>query len=278
MTIQPHEEGISISTLMERLKLSRNYITRNITHCVRHLEASPAQGARVLFDAGMLRSYLVNMAQFTRQTKRININCELEKYLTANPDIKKDSVDMTEFLGNIPDMKAIKRSKLPAVTLNPFDFWDLPLIFPKEYTQGNEASDAPIKTTECCYRDMFRAGAIKIQLGTQKTMFYIPSAPNVADIPLQMLLQTPVNLEDNYLVPADWEPFYQGASAPKARVLDLPTVNIKIRGELDEYNWQYIDSALRKVFMVDKIQSRRADERRGFVSITYKARIPHPRQ
>lgn len=67
------------------------------------------------------------------------------------------------------------RKNIITIPVKPFDFWDKKLYFPKEYYQEDtpDENSKPL-TAEKCYRDMFLAGAIKIQLGKQKTMFYIP--------------------------------------------------------------------------------------------------------
>ena len=197
--------GISISELMSRLKLSRNYIIRHITHCVDHIEDAPAQGARVIYDEAMLRQYLAQKCTFTRQTRRINIEHELRKYQRKHPEDERvnNSSFCREFLGNIPDWTKITRSQIPNISLPSEDFWDFPLIFPKEYTQGDDAPDAKRKSAEICYRDMFKIGAIKIQLGRQKTMFYIPSEPDVSLPPLSQLSQLIYNDENCFLVPAE---------------------------------------------------------------------------
>ena len=203
-----NENSIALTEVMERMRLSRNYIVRRITHEIKHLESSPSKGTKVFFDEKMLRAFFKDNATFTRQTKRINIKHEIEKYKNANPN-KPTFIDYKDFLGNIPDMSKIKRSELPAVPVKSFDYWDLPIIFPKEYRRGND-KDSPVVNAEICYRDMFRTGAIKIQLGSQKTMFYIPQEEKICHPPLQEAQRASVTNPDYYLVPADWEPFYKG--------------------------------------------------------------------
>lgn len=204
-------KGITIKEVMSRLRISRCWILNHLTHNpnIKHIEKKPSKGAKVIYDGEMLRAYFMNQAVFSRQTKRISLDFEIEKYKKSHSNI---AIDKTAFLGNIPDMKKIKRSELPAISVNSFDFWDLDLLFPKEYTQGNSDENAPIKTTEYCYRDMFRAGAIKIQLGTQKTMFYIPSEDGVIQPHLSDVFKVSLTASNYYLVPADWEPFYKGVN------------------------------------------------------------------
>jgi len=211
-----YESGIPLKEVMEKLRISRNWINRNITNKVAHLEDFPNTGKRVIYDAEMLRGVLTHKSTFTRQTKRINIGYEFKKYKKANPG-KPTPTDYKEFLGNIPDMKKIKRSELPAIPVDKFDYLDLPLIFPKEYTQGDNPENATIKTGEICYRDMFRAGAVKIQLGTQKTMFCIPEEKEIVHPSLKDVQKASVTDPNYYLVPADWEPFYKGITITKEK-------------------------------------------------------------
>lgn len=275
MTTQRPVQGISIAELMNKLKLSRNYITRNITHCIPHLEESPSMGARVLFDGNKLRRYLVSQAKFTRQTKRINIDYELYKYREAHPNEKIS--DVMEFLGKIPDMKQIKRGDLPTVRVNEFDFWDLPLIFPKEYTQGNDEPDAPVKSAEICYRDMFKAGAIKIQMGRQKTMFYIPEERGIVHPPLRELQKNSVDTDRYCLVPADWEPFYKGLNSKPSTLREPARIEISITGDTADIDWRYIDSALRKVFVIDRTISHSINPDKGSTNMRFMGRIPPKR-
>ncbi len=265
--------GISISELMSRLKLSRNYIIRNITHCVEHIEYAPAQGTRVIYDEAMLRRYLEQKATFTRQTRRINIEKELEKYRSKHPEDKRvsDGKFCKEFIGNIPNWNKITRSQLPNIPLPSDDFWDFPLIFPKEYTQGNNAPDAKRKSAEICYRDMFKIGAIKIQLGRQKTMFYIPSEPDVSLPPLSQLSQLIYNDENCFLVPADWKPFYQGHKAPSAQTGPIAKVQISITTDEESFDQTLIETALRKGFALNHILDHTVNSDKNLVTVVYQA-------
>ena len=97
MDYPPKAQGISINDLMERLKLSRNYIIRNITHCVEHIEEAPSKGARVIYNGYQLRKYLVQKSTFTRQTRRINLEHELQNYIKEHPNDVHESVHPGRF-------------------------------------------------------------------------------------------------------------------------------------------------------------------------------------
>ena len=72
------------------------------------------------------------------------------------------------------------RTTLPAIPAPKFDIWSerSKLIFPKEYHADLSDPKSPILSAEICYRDMYLAGAYKIQLGKQKTMFYLDEVPS----------------------------------------------------------------------------------------------------
>ena len=163
---------------------------------------------------GLPASNLVQKCTFTRQTRRINLEHELQNYIKEHPnDYRIKSRDFEEqFIGKIRDYTIVKRSKLPPIPLKSSDFWEFPLIFPKGYTQGDDSPDAKTKNAEICYRDIFKAGAIKIQLGRQRTMFYIPEEKNVTIPPLNKLSKVKYDDLNCYLFLADWEPFYKGSS------------------------------------------------------------------
>ncbi len=271
MTPQQPVQGISISELTEKLKLSRNYITRNITHCIPHLEESPSKGARVIFDETTLRDYLVQKCTFTRQTRRINLEREIQKYIAAHPNDERlqKSTFREDFIGKIPDWNKAKRSELPAIPLKATDFWDFSLIFSKEYTQGDESPDAPRKSAEICYRDMFKIGAIKIQLGRQKTMFYIPYDEDVCLPPLNQLSKINNNDETCFLVPADWEPFYQGHKEPSSQDSTISKIQITITADEKNFDQGLIEKALRKGFALEHVLSHNIAPADNQVSVTY---------
>ena len=273
MDYPPKPQGISINDLMEHLKLSRNYITRNITHCVEHVEESPAQGARVIYNEKHLREYLAQKCTFTRQTRRINLEEEIKTYIAQHPKderIKKKSF-YSDFIGKIPNWNIIKRSELPCIPLESKDFWDFPLIFPKEYTQGDDSPDAVRKSAEICYRDMFKIGAIKIQLGRQKTMFYIPNDEGVHLPSLKQLSKVNYDEEDCFLVPADWKPFYHGHEAPSAKSDTIAKVQITITADEQEFDQSLIENALRKGFALDHVLSHDVSPSDKQVSVTFQA-------
>lgn len=259
-------KGISIDEIVDRLKLSRNYVTRNITHCVRHVEDNPSKGTRVLFDSEMLRKHLANKASFFRQTMRIDVNYEIQKYMKVNN--LKEKPNMIKFLGNIPDMKTIKRSQIPAIRLQSIDFWDLDLIFPREYTRDYPNKETPVVPSEIFYRDMFKVGAIKIQLGNQKSMFYISGKWS-----LRYLLYTPVDSPDCFLVPADWEPFYKGLSNVDAPPTDKARLEVCISGYSESFDTNAIEKALRKGFKVDRIKSCVRNEGKSTAYILFEVRL-----
>lgn len=266
-------QGISLNELINRLKLSRNYITRNITHCVEHIEASPSKGTPVIYNEQKLREYLMRKSTFTRQTRRINLEQELQDYKAEHPNDErihhKDFEKM--FIGKVPNLALIKRSALPAIPLESSDFWDFPLIFPKEYTQGDDSPEAKPKTAEICYRDMLKAGAIKIQLGRQKTMFYIPKEKNVVIPPLNELSTLKFNDLNCYLVPADWKPFYDGPALPQTNNQDITKVEITIRTDTADFDQALLEKALRQGFAIDHISVH--ESYRNKTEITYQARI-----
>lgn len=265
-----NKTGISISDIINRLKISRNYITRNITHCVKHIEKEPSKGAKVIFDARELREYLKNQATFSRQTKRINLYCEMEKYNKQFPEQKVDEKNLEKFIGNVPKMSEITRGKLPFIPLKPFDFWDFHLIFPKEYLKGD--INSKIHNSEICYRDMFDIGAIKIQLGKQKTMFCILDEPDVPHYNLNDLRIRNYDAKYYYLVPADWQPFYKGIQTVNAELKKLTPFTITVKGDCEKLNWHDIESALRSTFTIDKITGYKVEEDNCFV-VTIAARL-----
>ena len=187
------ENGISITELMSHLKISRSFIAHKITNFVKHVEDSPSKGSLVKYDNQALREYLASICTFTRQTKRINLKDEIRDYISKHPDDKRiKEPDFKErFIGIIPDWKKVPRSSIPACNIPSEDFWDYDILFPKDFP-----------SRELFYREMFRKGAIKISIGKQKTMFFIP---NKETFPTKL---TSYDDENYFLVPADWKPFY----------------------------------------------------------------------
>ena len=267
MGSENRSSGISINEIITRLKISRNYITRNITHSVKHIEESPSKGSKVLFDSKMLREYLTKKATFSSQTKRIDIFQEMDKYMRYAHKQKRPDCD--KFLGNIPDMSTVSRRDIPAVKYAPTDFWDFPLIFPKEYSRGNMSPDAPKFDPEICYRDMFKAGAVKIQLGSQKTMFFIPGARSLIE-----LINTHVKDPSCFLVPADWEPFYKGLSLSDDAEAKPTQIEIHITGESKTFDYAAVERALRKGFAIDQALYFGEEPEREYACLGYLVHIP----
>lgn len=212
--------NVPLGDIMSKLKLSRNYITRNISHVVKQVkvndDGTPVKGSMVVFDGKDLRKWLINKATFTRQTRRIDLDAYMQRYHITNPKRvlgmlpptpdKKDRLSAKRLAEQFDViMSETKRSAISPIEVEPFDFFDKKLIFPKEYYHTEEDKKNGKKaSSEICYRDMYLAGAIKIQLGLQKTMFYIPEEDNLP--PLAELVRLPINSPAYPLVTADWEP------------------------------------------------------------------------
>lgn len=103
-----------------------------------------------------------------------------------------------------PYLSHRNRTAIPPIPVQPFDFWDEQLYFPKAYYRGEEKGEGVPLTAEECYRDMFLAGAIKIQRGRQKTMFYIPKIDQLP--PIRRLKKIKIDDKELPLVPAAWVP------------------------------------------------------------------------
>lgn len=206
---------VSVPLLMKRLKLSRNYITRHITHAVKHVEVYRSRGSVVLFDKQDLCNWLQTHATFTRQTRRVNLHRMFMIEREKNPDIKFD-----EFLALPPEIKRLggldprKRSLVPAVPVPSFNFWDKPLIFPKEYRADLSDPESVLLSPEICYRDMFNLGATKIQLGRQKTIFCLEDLDSLDDLPTLRLNDMVRGMNELVnLMPVAWKP-YKGWEIP----------------------------------------------------------------
>lgn len=274
MACSAPQKGITINELSARLRLSRNFITRNITHCVKHVEEIPSKGATVLYDESQLREHLKNICTFSRQTKRIDLELELKAYIKQHPDDPriKERNFQGQFIGKIPHWGSQpKRSLFPAIPLPAADFWDFPLIFPKEYTQGNEDPEAERVTAELCYRDMFKIGAIKIQLGRQKTMFYIPRDEGVLLPPLDKLSEMDNRDEKCFLVPADWTPFYEGCKELAPSTNTANKVQISITADFTGVDQLLLEKALRKGFAINYLESLTVDPKNNLTTVTFQA-------
>lgn len=157
MTIpQVSPPGVTINDILNKLRVSRSFITRNISPFVPHSESKHSKKAIVYFDENDFREWLRSHATFTRQTCRIprKLYDEIPSY-------------------QLRPLNPLKRNETEAMPVKSHDFWDLSLIFPKEY-HGDRHDITRLSSSEICYRDMYKTGAVKIQLGSQKTMFYIP--------------------------------------------------------------------------------------------------------
>ena len=220
---------VTTQGIMRRLRISRNYVTRNITHVVKQA-ANPYASTTIYFDEAALRRWLMQHATFTRQTIYIDLNMYLQDPALDNPKYEA-------LIGKIPEKYDNKRRGLyPYIPVEPFDFWDKPLIFPKEYI---DASGKKV-SAEMCYREMFDQGAIKIQLGRQKTMFYIP----------------PHN-PDDFFVCADWIPMkgcqYLLNEDKKKKHPPLPKEEIQILLDCPLHLRSAAITALRKGFNIKRV-------------------------
>lgn len=180
------EITISAQELADLLRVSRHYINKNIQPHIRSYRRENSSNTFVYFDKKELRYWLMLNADFSRQTWR---------FKGGDPPPQKGTYT--------PPLIPYQRNKVPSVPVLPFDFLDLPLIFPKEYRRPD--SDK-VTSAEICYRDMFKAGAIKIQLGSKKTMFYIPGLDSNDPKAIQEWADRPFDDSDIPLLPAMWLP------------------------------------------------------------------------
>ena len=182
----------------------------------------------------------------------------MQKYEAEHPGTIVE--DQTAFIGKVPrDIRDLPRSALPAIPIQAKDFWDFELYFPKEYTQGNDSPDAPVKSTEICYRDMYRGGAVKIQLGTQKTMFYLPKDEHVEIPKLSDISSANPKDMQYYLVPADWEPYYEGHKQPNAVAAAPKKFELSVTALESDFDMQRLESSIRKGFVIDNVAQYQLD-------------------
>ena len=171
-------DTVSVMEIMQKLQVSRQYIYINIFP---HVAPLPREnnGSAVAVDKQELLTWLRQNSLFQRQTVRI---------------YKEDAADYKAKLrasgGNLPadmPLSATKRGLLPFQPVKPFDYWDKKLIFP---------NDSQYKQIELCYRAMFNAGAVKINLGQRKTMFYVPEnqPPEDASVLMPAMPETKVTI------------------------------------------------------------------------------------
>ncbi|MBR3722138.1 MAG: hypothetical protein IKN12_05160 [Selenomonadaceae bacterium] len=234
--------GVTYTDVMKRLKLSHSYVVHRITNNVKHLEGNSSKGKQVFFDPNDIRRFLLDEATFTRQTKLVNIKWEMDKYKKSNPE---KNFTKTEFVGEIPEIKKQKR-ELPEIPVEPFDFWDMTLVFPKEYNKNPDSSK--FVNMEYCYRDMFAIGAIKIKLGAQKTIFCFKNdnrGVKTPDLTSYEDIKNTYKNTDYLLVPADWKPFY--------KVADLSNANADSLKAIKYLREQDFDTALQYLTKNDKL-------------------------
>ena len=254
--------GVTVSQLTEALKLSRSYVVQRITHAVKHLEDSPVKGTAVIFDEEDLSNWLMTHIEVTRQTKRVNLPEERKRRGAPAND--------AYFIGDIPakwDPKV--RTTLPAIPAPKFDIWSerSKLIFPKEYHADLSDPKSPILSAEICYRDMYLAGAYKIQLGKQKTMFYLDEVPS-PQLHAYLREETLHPRNAYFLVPADWHPYYKkqqtipapekepGAmvsEAPIQRYEKDPTFTLTIQSKEFEYDPLAVERAIQQGFDIRRV-------------------------
>lgn len=222
--------GISTQDIMKKLCVSRTYVTNNITHTVKHLD-NP-RSSLVIFDEDELRKWLMQHATFTRQTQYIDLDAYAKKHI-----LHHTQYSLEDIIGQVPRIYDHKQRGLhPYIAVKPFDFWDKPLIFPKNYIDENGNK----KSAEMCYRAMFDEGAIKIQLGPQKTMFYVPE-----------------HKESDFFVGADWIPlvgckFLLNEKSP-CNDYDPDVQEFQLTFSSVPHMQKEIISALRKVFNIKRI-------------------------
>lgn len=180
----PPDDVISAQELADRLRVSRHYVSKNIQPHIRSYHRENSSDTSIYFNKRELCCWLMRNAAFSRQTWRFHKGSPLPLKGKYNPPL-------------VP----YQRNRVIAVPVLPFDFLDLPLIFPKEYHRPD--SDK-VTSAEICYRDMFKAGAVKIQLGSKKTMFYIPGLDSNDPKAIHEWAEWPD--QDIPLYPAMWLP------------------------------------------------------------------------
>ena len=142
---------VTTEEIMKRLHVSRNYVNKTILPQVEHEKDAKY---RVHVNETSLRTWLKANASFSRQTILIPDE-DLDEYLAM--------LDALNISSHVPPVNS--RRDLPFRYVEPFDFWDEPLIFP---------DDDRFSHAESFYRAMYSCGAIKIKIGERKAMFYAP--------------------------------------------------------------------------------------------------------
>lgn len=151
---------VYIDDVVSRLHVSRNYVHQVILPVVRNEMVH----GRVEIDETELRQWLMDTATFSRQTKFVSSfggeDIEYCKLLSSHR-IKFKSPSETQ------------RNQLPHRKVKPFDYWDKELVFP---------DDIRFSQSETFYRAMFKCAAVKIKLGSRKTLFYAPAFEKVMEM------------------------------------------------------------------------------------------------
>lgn len=220
-SMDPTPGGVTIKEILERLRVSRGFVTRNIAPAVTQVGTPATKGTMVYFDEASLSDWLRAHATFTRQTCRL----PREKYDQIAPD-------------RILPLNPLKRNQTTIVKAENRDIWSIPLlIFPKEY-HGNRDDITRITSPEVCYRDMYKAGAIKIQLGTQKTMFAVPNPHYDGISDKKMYLSDPLEIQQLADLPFDDPKFplvaaYSTIADPIRAAIVVPH---RLRKETERFN------------------------------------------
>lgn len=221
--------SIPTSEIMHRLQVSRNFVTRNIAPFVTSDKIITSAGSIVCYEEAGLRRWLEKNATISQLTKRIT---------TAEYKKLNDSARAECRLLN-----PLHRTLCKPVPVKSMDIWDLPLIFPKEY-HGSRRDISRITPPELCYRDMFKAGAIKIQLGRQKTMFYIPRLDSRDASVVQEYADKPFDEPDHILVPAMVFPSAKGLLSEVQPLSDKDACTITVTFPEEDYDFKVIIKAL----------------------------------
>jgi len=158
---------VTIKDIVEKLKVSRNFIYKRILVDVEYQR----RGSATFVNKAMLCDWLMENVEFTRQTVRVPVTA-----LTNYAEKFKQKYPADFFATNIEGM-VMDRSKLPFRTVRPFNIW--------EEAERGKLLHAKLmvgtshKTADLLYKDMFSSGAIKIKLGINKTFFFIPEGDGV---------------------------------------------------------------------------------------------------
>ena len=162
-------EFVTMSDITNALKVAREYVYSRILPYVEHTKDRQDRH-KIIVNKTSLSNWLMENAEFTRQTVFVP-KSELEDYKSKF----KVKYPADTFEEN-PKKCYQNRSIFPFRRVKPFDVWE-------QAVQGNLIhaklmSDSG-NNVERIYRDMFVSGAIKIKLGRNKTMFYIPESEGV---------------------------------------------------------------------------------------------------